>query len=355
MGRFYKALGPLKNKLFIDGVEQNVFGKTVTLTKSSISGLQTDNNGFHSYNTCYVEYDGKLHFFGSSGNGNIYKGVHTDFDGTTWTEHSEYELPKSKNKYLSFGNSRAVVLNNEIHVLGCYFQTDKAKVKHSLHYKWNPTNGWTKVGNMPYDCIDSDVIVFENQIHLFGGSASKSAMKYHRVYNGKKWKSCKNLPYFFKNVYPGLSKITIYEDKILVLFTIELNDQMPKNSSIGKSGDRAFIYDDKKDTFTGDPIIFTSPSCHIFKNPVSEILSLDATDPIYTSLEIKRKSSEKKRSGWIISTAIEWYFELIMSVVNSGNGEPINIVITYFNDTLYVCKYGKTSTAKEVYKINIEG
>lgn len=355
MGRFYKALGPLKNKLFIDGVEQNVYGKTVTLTKSGISGLQTSNNGFHSYNTCCVEYNGKLHFFGSLDDGNNYRGVHTDFDGTTWTEHDESELPKDKkNNYLSFGHTRAVVLDNEIHVLGCYFQSNKSKIKHSLHYKWNPTNGWTKVGNMPYNCIDSDAIVFENQIHLFGGSASKSTMKLHKVYNGKKWKSLKNLPYFFKNVYSGLSRVIVYEDDIFVLFTKNDNGRMPKFSYVGKNGDTVIEYDNGYDRFLDYyNKLINATSCHIFKNPVSEILSLDATDLTYTNLEIKRKTSEKE-SRDKMGTFCEWYFELIMSVVNPTNSEPINTIITYFNDTLYICKYGITLTTKEIYKIDIK-
>ncbi len=128
----YKALGPIKNRLFIDGSEMDVFGKTVNISRSDMYALETIDSGFGEniiQVTC-VEFNDVLHFFGSFYAQDSLVGVHKSFDGETWTTYDTSALPLNKNSRLSFAGSTAVVYNNEIHLLGCQFKNIKEKVWH---------------------------------------------------------------------------------------------------------------------------------------------------------------------------------------------------------------------------------
>lgn len=79
-----------------------------------------------------VSYNNLLHVFTHS--------HHYTFDGTAW------ELIEINP--CNFLYSTAVVYNNDIHIIGC-----NPGIEYKGHYKWNPTNGWTRLGNFIGYCM----------------------------------------------------------------------------------------------------------------------------------------------------------------------------------------------------------
>ena len=65
----------------------------------------------------------------------------------------------------SFTNSSAVVLNNEIHVLGNSDTT--------THYKFNGTS-WVQVSTLPYNFYNGSAVVLDGEIHILGGSGGST-------------------------------------------------------------------------------------------------------------------------------------------------------------------------------------
>lgn len=78
----------------------------------------------------------------------------------------------------------AVVLNNEIHVLGSTVSADSRK-----HYKWNGSIGgaWTEVSTLPYAFDSGVAVVLNNEIHLLKGTN-------HYKWDGSTWTEVSTLP-----------------------------------------------------------------------------------------------------------------------------------------------------------------
>ena len=108
---------------------------------------------------------------------------HYKWNGTSWVSVST--LP------YNFYDGDAVVLNNEIHILGTTSSGDNTK-----HYKWNGTS-WVSVSTLPYNFYDGDAVVLNNEIHILGGGNDTS--KEHYKWNGTSWSSVSTLPYNFRN------------------------------------------------------------------------------------------------------------------------------------------------------------
>lgn len=70
----------------------------------------------------------------------------------------------SKIPYMFFSEGRAVVYNNEIHILG-----DKEGGGRLVfyHYKWDGSN-WIKLSIMPYPFMLGNTVVFNDEIHILG-------------------------------------------------------------------------------------------------------------------------------------------------------------------------------------------
>ena len=126
--------------------------------------LQTSYNGFRA-----VVYDGGIHFF------NV--GYHYKWDGATWTSVST--MPCN-----SVGS--AVVLNDEIHILG-------GALNPTVHYKWDGVT-WTSVSTLPYN-FTSSAVVLNDEIHIMGGYWGGAGYSYHYKWNGTTWTTLSSLPY----------------------------------------------------------------------------------------------------------------------------------------------------------------
>jgi N-acetylneuraminic acid mutarotase len=70
-----------------------------------------------------------------------------------------------------FYQGSAVVLNNEIHILGSCNNSTK-------HYKWNSSK-WTSVSTLPYIFSSSSAVVLNNGIHILGGGEGDDQENYY--------------------------------------------------------------------------------------------------------------------------------------------------------------------------------
>ena len=87
-----------------------------------------------------------------------------------------------------FYHGSAVVYNNEIHILG-------GSGNKTAHYKWNGTSR-TSESTLPYPFYQSSAVVYNNEIHILG-SYNSSYYTAHYKWNGSSWISVSTLPYSF--------------------------------------------------------------------------------------------------------------------------------------------------------------
>ena len=97
----------------------------------------------------------------------------------------------------SFSGGGVIVLNNEIHLLGSSISTGISRPYTKYHYKYNTsTNTWSSVSTIPYDFYYGRAIVLNNEIHILGGSSyGKNHYKYNTSTNT--WSSVSTIPYYF--------------------------------------------------------------------------------------------------------------------------------------------------------------
>ena len=119
--------------------------------------------------------------------------------------YTQYPLPYSP-MY-----SCAVVFNNNIHLLG-----GSSSGTGTYHYKWNKTNGWSSVSTLPYSFNKGNAVVFNNEIHILGGY--NNAKKHYKYVPSTEdtsqyiWTQLNDLPYNF--VY---GKALVYKGELYIL------------------------------------------------------------------------------------------------------------------------------------------
>lgn len=143
---------------------------------------------------CAVVLNDEIHVLG--GNNSSTYTRHTKWDATNSSWVTVSTLP------YQFRSGCAVVLNDEIHILGSYQTSNKTE-----HYKWNGTE-WTSVSTLPYAFYCASAVVFNDEIHILG-SYNNSNRKSHYKWNGTEWVSVSTLSY---NFYYGSA--IVYGDEI---------------------------------------------------------------------------------------------------------------------------------------------
>ena len=113
-----------------------------------------------------------------------YGSASTYFDVTVSIRSMLKKLP------YNFAVGSVVVLNDEIHILGGYFNDSATN-----HYKWNGSN-WVSVSTLPISFYYGCAVVLNNEIHILGGIAGYN--KFHYKWNGSSWTSVSTLPYAFQ-------------------------------------------------------------------------------------------------------------------------------------------------------------
>ena len=147
--------------------------------------------------------DDEIHIFGGNAATNQVKHYKANvfdlfYNSGSWTEVST--LP------YNFRYGAAVVLNDEIHILGSDITGNGTK-----HYKWNGS-AWTSVSTLPYSFYYTSAVVLNGEIHLLGGGDSTTSRKRHYKWDGTNWTSVSTLPYAFHHV--GGNGAIVYEGRI---------------------------------------------------------------------------------------------------------------------------------------------
>ena len=112
-----------------------------------------------------------------------------------------------------FRNGCAVVLNGkdgeEIHILGSDGFDDELTYTMNKHYayKWVDPTGisggyeWSYVSKLPYKFYNGCAVVLNNEIHILGGDGNVvndstiCSRSQHYIYSGERWKILKILPW----------------------------------------------------------------------------------------------------------------------------------------------------------------
>ncbi len=122
----------------------------------------------------------EIHILGSYVSGNYTK--HYKYSNGVWTSVST--LP------YDFYSGSAVVLDDEIHILGSYSNGNSTK-----HYKYS-NGSWTSVSTLPYGFYSGSAVVLDGEIHILGGGVSGNYTKHYK-YSNSVWTSVSTLPYEF--------------------------------------------------------------------------------------------------------------------------------------------------------------
>ena len=109
-----------------------------------------------------------------------------------------------------FEQSSAVIYNDEIHILG-----SSASAYRTSHYKWTGSE-WVEVSTLPYEFYYGSAVVYNNEIHILGGSSMSTARTKHYKWDGSSWTSVSTLPYKFSE---GIA--IVYNNEIHIMSSVE--------------------------------------------------------------------------------------------------------------------------------------
>lgn len=122
------------------------------------------------------------------------------YDGTKWY--------KGKNGLPEWGQySSFVMFNNELHMLG----GSKNAVANNHHWKWNLTK-WDSEIALPYNADMVTPVVFNGELHILGGRWG--AQTKHYKLNGNSWSKVSTLPF---QLYDRVIRAVVYNNEIHVL------------------------------------------------------------------------------------------------------------------------------------------
>ena len=133
-------------------------------------------SSIYSEYSCTAIYSNEIHLFTWDNTIDQYGGAHHyKWDGSTWSEASTLPYPfalYSANNFISIG--KAVVFDNELHILGGGIDLLENVSYQKYHYKWDGSS-WTSVSTLPYDfATDGVAIVYDNKIHILSGNTTHS-------------------------------------------------------------------------------------------------------------------------------------------------------------------------------------
>ena len=131
-----------------------------------------------------VVYKNEIHILGCASNSSYYK-YHYKYNGSSWTRLNNLSIN-------IMSSSEAVVYNNAIHIFN-----------YLSHYKFNGSS-WTKLSNLPVSFSGAKAVVYNNELHILGGAGNLNYYNSHYKYDGSSWTKLSDLPYPFYNGYAVL-------------------------------------------------------------------------------------------------------------------------------------------------------
>lgn len=151
-----------------------------------------------------VWYNNRLNVLG----GNSTKLYQYDMNNNEWTSVSTLPFNPYDSKSGGDNLSLVVVYNNEIHIFG----RNTATSSKAMHSKWDGTS-WTTVATESSSSFyeGATVIVYNNEIHCLRYTS-------HDKWNGSSWSSASTLPYKFIN-----GCCAVYDGKLHILGSTSTN------------------------------------------------------------------------------------------------------------------------------------
>ena len=210
-------------EIYIFGIQTYTNTYTGVAKYNGSTWVTLDSSPIDTSCSCAVVFRNKIHILG----GKQYN-LHYTFDGKTWSRFST--LP------YEFRNGCAVVLNGkdgeEIHILGSDGFDGELTSTMSAHYayKWVDQTGisggyeWVRVSTLPYKFYNGCAVVLNNEIHILGGdgnvvnNSTICSRSQHYIYSGERWKILKILPWEMHR-----SCAVVLNDNIYAMSTSELN------------------------------------------------------------------------------------------------------------------------------------
>ena len=155
---------------------------------------------YYFHNGSAVVLNNEIHILGSSDDSTYTK--HYKYNGTSWESVST--LP------YYFYEGSAVVLNNEIHILGSGYSNSSGTHSYAkYHYKYDGTS-WESVSTLPYNFYNGSAVVLNNEIHILGSYDSSNHTKHYK-FNGSSWVNVSTLPFEFRNGFAVVLNGEIHE------------------------------------------------------------------------------------------------------------------------------------------------
>ena len=164
------------------------------------------------HESCILVYENpvsektEIHILGGYG----YKArSHYKWDGETWTIASE--LP------YDFCAGKAIVFNNEIHIFGGgpnHYQPFYQDGFLNYHYKWDGA-GWEKVSEPPFNLCGATPVVCDRSIRMVGGCSEDTFRTVYKYTPSGGWTKMDNIP----DKCPGVinPSIAVYKSVIRVI------------------------------------------------------------------------------------------------------------------------------------------
>ena len=163
---------------------------------ATVSNKELPDLLYISYGGAAVVLNNEIHIMGSS-NQTGYQTKHCKYDGSSWVEVST--LP------YAFASGSAVVYNNEIHILG-------SSSNNTPHYKWDGST-WTSVSTLPYGFNNNNsAVICRDEIHILGSTNWSDGLRSHYKWDGTNWVELSPLPVEFSN-----GSAVVYDDEIHIM------------------------------------------------------------------------------------------------------------------------------------------
>ncbi len=220
-----------------------------------------------------------------------FSGVSSYFDVSVVLRSLLKKLP------YDFYGGEAVVYNNEIHILG------GSSPYGTNHYKWNGSS-WTSVSTLPHAFRSGCAVVYNNQIHILGSTEYNTK---HYKWNGSSWTSVSTLPYAFSS---GCAVVYNNEIHILGSYTDSGNEK------------KHYKWNGSSWTYVSTlPYNFSSGSAVVYNN---QIHILGGFSSFITPSQYHYKWNG---SSWTSVSTLPYPFAVCPSVSwDSGTGDEIVIL-----------------------------
>ena len=235
----------------------------------------TTGNWVKNWDSTKTYYERNIHY----GSSNIRKIIRKAWIGNA---NSEPELALYGEQYyienrlpdelpIDFKTGLSVVYNNKIHIFDGY---NEGAHPYYNHYSWDGNN-WTNEGDITISGGGSNIVVYQNKIHILGGDAYN--FNKHYSWDGENWTNEENLPYSLESM-DAKNRVVVYNNKIYLFYYIDNRTRWytydgtswtlhnAEISSHDCRGSSVVVFNDKIHIFGGDDSISSKSYATVDEN-----------------------------------------------------------------------------------------